>query len=62
MIMVITIHVANVYSRSFGFISNKSYIFSLIYNTVSRISVPIFLMISGALLVDRGFNKNKYFK
>ncbi len=62
MIMVITIHVSNVYSRSFGFISNSSYIFSLFYNTVSRISVPIFLMISGALLLDRKFNTKKYFK
>ncbi|MEE3343711.1 MAG: acyltransferase family protein [Bacilli bacterium] len=62
MIMVITIHVSNVYSRSFGIISNKSFIISLIFNTISRISVPIFLMISGALLLDREFNLNKYLK
>ena len=62
MIMVIIVHVSNVYSRSFGFISNESYIISLVFNTISRISVPIFLMISGALLLDRSFNKNKYFK
>ena len=62
MIMVITIHVSNVYSRSFGFIGNGSFIVSLVFNTVSRISVPIFLMISGALLLDREFNKKKYFK
>ena len=62
MIMVITIHVSNVYSRSFGIISNKSFIISLIFNTISRISVPIFLMISGALLLDREFNINKYLK
>lgn len=62
MIMVITIHVANVYSRSFGIISNHSFAISLIFNTVSRVSVPIFLMISGALLLDRKFNKEKYLK
>lgn len=62
MIMVITIHVSNVYSRSFGVIGNGSFIVSLIFNTISRISVPIFLMISGALLLDREFNKRKYFK
>ena len=62
MIMVITIHVSNVYSRSFGFIGNGSFIVSLFFNTVSRISVPIFLMISGALLLDREFNLKKYLK
>lgn len=60
MCMVIIIHVSNVYSRSYGFISNKSFLFSLIFNTISRISVPIFLMISGALLLERDFNKKKY--
>ena len=62
MIMVIVVHVSNIYSRSFGIISNKSFLISLIFNTISRISVPIFFMISGALLVDRKFNKEKYFK
>ena len=62
MIMVVTVHVSNVYSRSFGIISNKSFLFSLLFNTISRISVPIFFMISGTLLVDREFNKEKYFK
>ena len=62
MIMVIIIHVSNVYSRSFDIISNSSFLVSLIFNTFSRISVPIFLMISGALLLDREFNKEKYLK
>ena len=62
MIMVITIHVSNVYSRSFGVISNNAFLVSLVFNTISRISVPIFLMISGALLLDREFNKEKYIK
>ena len=62
MVMVIIIHVSNVYSRSFGVISNKSFFISLIFNTFSRVSVPIFLMISGALLLDREFNLKKYLK
>lgn len=62
MVMVITIHVSNVYSRSFGIISNKSFFVSLIFNTFSRVSVPIFLMISGALLLNREFNLKKYLK
>ena len=62
MFMVIVIHVSNVYSRSFGIISNKYYLVSLFYNTICRISVPLFFMISGALLLDRNFNKEKYIK
>lgn len=62
MIMVIMIHVSNVYSRSFGIIGNKSFIISLIFNTICRVSVPIFLMISGALLLDRKFQLTKYWK
>lgn len=60
MTMVIIIHVANVYGRRFVLINDSSYLVSLIFNTVSRISVPIFLMISGALLLDREFNLKKY--
>ena len=62
MTMVIIVHVSNVYSRSFGIISNAAFLISLVFNTISRISVPIFLMISGALLLDREFNKEKYLK
>ena len=62
MTMVIIIHVSNIYSRSYGDISMISFYISLIFNTICRISVPIFLMISGALLLDRKFNKDKYIK
>ena len=60
MIMVIVFHVANAYSRLFGKISNESYLISLIFSTIARMSVPIFFMISGALLLDRDFEKSKY--
>lgn len=62
MIMVIIIHVSNVYGRNFEEISNFSYLISLIFNTISRVSVPIFFMISGALLLDKSFDKKKYIK
>lgn len=51
-IMVICIHVSNYYSRAYGTISDASYIFSIIINGISRVAVPIFFMISGALLLD----------
>jgi len=62
MIMVIIIHVSNVYTRSYNFIDTNSYLVSLIFNTISRVSVPIFFMISGALLLDRNFDFKKYKK
>ena len=62
MIMVVIVHVSNIYSRSFGIISRSSYLISLLFNTISRISVPLFFMISGSLLLDRKFDKNKYIK
>ena len=62
MIMVVVIHVANVYTRSFSSISSSSYVVSLIFSTFSRVSVPIFFMISGALLLDRKFDTKKYLK
>lgn len=52
-IFVVCIHVANIYSRSFETIGRSSYIFSVAVNTVCRISVPIFFMISGALLIGK---------
>ena len=50
--MVICIHVSNYYSRAYGTVSDASYIFSIIVNGISRVSVPVFFMISGSLLLD----------
>ena len=52
-IFVITIHVTNYYCRAWGKIPQAEYVFSLAVNVVSRMSVPCFLMISGALLLGR---------
>lgn len=50
--LVVCIHVANYYCRGFDEVSNTSYLFAVVVNCVSRISVPIFFMISGALLME----------
>ena len=60
MCLVIVIHVANCYCNNYNGISNLSYLGSVIYNVISRISVPLFFMISGALLLKKPFDKNKY--
>lgn len=62
MIMVICIHVSNIYCRSYNLLDNTNFIISLIFNTICRISVPVFFMISGSLMLDRKINKEKYFK
>lgn len=52
-LMVIAIHIANYYCRAYKSISSGEYYFSLLINTVSRVSVPCFFMLSGALLLGR---------
>lgn len=59
MIMVVIIHIANYYCRSLNSIDNFSYIGALIFNTISRISVPFFFMISGATLLSKEYDKKK---
>lgn len=59
MIMVVIIHIANYYCRSFNKIDNISYIGALIFNTISRVSVPFFFMISGATLLSKEYDKKK---
>lgn len=52
-VMVIIIHVTNYFCRAYGEIPEGEYLFSLILDTVSRVSVPCFFMLSGALLLGR---------
>lgn len=59
MIMVVIIHIANYYCRAFDDIDKISYVGALIFNTVSRISVPFFFMISGATLLSKEYDKDK---
>lgn len=59
MIMVVIIHIANYYCRAFNDIDKISYLGALIFNTISRISVPFFFMISGATLLSKKYDKDK---
>ena len=62
-ILVIVIHVANVYCRAYTNIEQINYIGAVIFNSLARISVPIFFMISGALLIkEANFDMKKYLK
>lgn len=62
MILVIVIHMSNFYCRAFGGITSSSYLGATIFNGLARVSVPIFFMISGALLIKEEHDKVKYKK
>ena len=61
-INVVLIHVCNLYSRSFGDITNGEYVFSVVLNAIARTSVPIFFMISGATSLGSHYDFKKYVK
>lgn len=58
-VMVIVIHVANYFCRAFEHISMGEYLFASVLNTLARVSVPCFFMISGALLFGRNETMQK---
>jgi surface polysaccharide O-acyltransferase-like enzyme len=53
MFLVIVIHVSNIYSRNYINISDFSYFFATFFSGLARVSVPLFFMISGALLLSK---------
>ncbi|MBE6155225.1 MAG: hypothetical protein E7164_00515 [Firmicutes bacterium] len=59
MFLVIVIHLANYYCRAYSDISTFSYVGALSFNALARISVPIFFMISGALLLSKEYDEHK---
>lgn len=61
-IMVIVIHVSNYFCRAYGTIAMGEYIYSLIINSLARVSVPCFFMMSGALLLGRTESMEKALK
>ena len=61
-IMVIIIHVSNIYFYSFNKISSYNFLYSVIYNSFARVCVPLFFMISGIFLINSEYSLKKYFK
>lgn len=61
-LFVITIHVTNYFCRAYGGIPVGEYYFSLILDTLARVSVPCFFMITGALLLGRDEPLEKHAK
>lgn len=61
-VLVIVIHVTNYFCRAYGRIGTGEYLFSLALDTIARVSVPCFFMISGALLLGREEPLAKHWK
>ena len=61
-IMVISIHVANVYINNFEKVSPEDFLISVIFSSFSRVCVPLFFMISGAFIIDKEYDRKKYFE
>ena len=59
MFLTIMLHVSNIYRKSFFDISSVDYYVSLLYNSISRICVPLFFMISGMFLIKEEFDFKK---
>ena len=61
-LMVIAIHVTNYFCRAYGEVTTGEYLFALVIDTLSRVSVPCFFMITGALLLGRDEPLRKHIK
>ncbi len=60
-ILVVLIHISNLYLVNFSRISLSKYTIVLFFNSFSRVCVPLFFMISGALLINEKYDRKKYF-
>lgn len=52
-------HITNWYMRAYPDMPMDSYVYSVFFNGVCRVSVPIFFMISGALLLEQPIDYKK---
>ena len=62
MILVVVVHIANYYCRAYAQIGTLSFFVAILLNSLARISVPVFFMISGALLLKKEYSSKKNVK
>ena len=60
-ILVIVLHVTNRYLFNISNINSVNSFLLILINCITRVSVPLFFMISGIVNIPKEFNKNKYF-
>ena len=59
-VLVISIHVANVYIRGFGRVPNGDFLVAVVFSSIARICVPLFFMISGMFSAGGNYDRKKY--
>lgn len=57
--LVVIIHISNYYNRYLDDLNSSSYFIATLYNSVARISVPLFFMISGSLTLNQELKEKK---
>lgn len=60
--MTVMIHISNLYMNSFSKISAFYFNTAVVYNSLSRVCVPLFFMVSGIFLIKREFEIKSYLK
>ncbi|MDO4467897.1 MAG: acyltransferase family protein [Bacillota bacterium] len=60
MCLVVVIHVSNYYCRAFAHISHSSFFIALCFSALAKAAVPIFFMISGALMLSKPYEAKKH--
>ncbi len=60
--MTVMIHVSNFYINNFSKISTTYFNTAVVYNSLSRICVPLFFMVSGIFLIKQEFNFKSYYQ
>ena len=59
--MVVAIHISNIYINNFPNISGAYFNTAVVYNSLSRICVPLFFMVSGIFLIKQEFSFKSYY-
>lgn len=61
-LLVIVIHISNNYCRYLPSVNSLSFTGAAIFNSLGRVSVPLFFMISGALMLHKDIDSKKLLK
>lgn len=61
-LLVIVLHVSAVVSVDYGNVPNEIWLISIFYNSISRCSVPLFIMLTGALILSKDLPLKVYLK
>lgn len=58
-VLVVMVHISNYYIKNSELLSTLDYQISIAFNIIARTAVPIFIMITGALIFQKPYNREK---